>query len=103
MEQPELHLHPHLQALLADLFALSVNASKGASALSLVVETHSEHLVNRLGALVEKGVLSKDDVAIYLVQRDSPNGETTVQKTTFSDSGTLNDPWPFGFFSPQMP
>ena len=104
VEQPELHLHPHFQALLADIFALSVSASKRSSAsLSLVVETHSEHLINRLGALVEKGTLSNEDIVVYLVDRDANTDAAVVHRTTFTKDGTLSDPWPFGFFLPQLP
>ena|GEM_PF-799606 len=103
-EQPELHLHPHFQALLADIFALSVNAAKKSSSfLSLAVETHSEHLVNRLGELVERGVLSSEDIVVYLVERETNSEAATVHRTTFNERGSLNDPWPFGFFSPQLP
>jgi predicted ATPase len=103
VEQPELHLHPHYQALLADIFALSVKAAQSASvSLSLVVETHSEHLVNRLGALVEMGRLSKEDIAIYLIEREKTDTPATVHMATFTDQGTLSEPWPFGFFSPQL-
>ncbi len=67
VEQPELHLHPQFQAVLADIFALSVKAAKAAAvSLSLAVETHSEHLVNRLGALVENKTLSKALAAAQL-------------------------------------
>lgn len=104
VEQPELHLHPQFQALLADIFAQSVNAAKKSSTnLSLVIETHSEHLINRLGALVEKGTISKDDVVIYLIDRESASEPAIVKKTTFTEAGSLGDPWPFGFFSPQLP
>ena len=103
VEQPELHLHPHFQALLADVFTMSVSAAKKtSSALSLIVETHSEHLVNRLGALVERGQLSKADVVVYLVDRTSPDKAATVLTAEFSETGTLSEPWPFGFFSPQL-
>lgn len=103
IEQPELHLHPHFQALLADVLAVSVKASKTVgSPLSIILETHSEHLVNRLGALVEKGKLSPSDIGVYLVDREESGQTTRVQHASFSKQGTLTDPWPFGFFAPSL-
>lgn len=104
IEQPELHLHPQMQALLADVFSLSLLASKKASqSLRLVLETHSEHLINRLGELIEAGTLSKNDVAIYVFERDPDDGHSVARKVEFSDSGVLAKPWPIGFFVPKLP
>ncbi len=44
IEQPELHLHPAAQAILADLFVDCANRR----GVSFMVETHSEHLLLRL-------------------------------------------------------
>ena len=44
IEQPELHLHPKLQANLADLFIKSANENNNL----FILETHSEHMVLRL-------------------------------------------------------
>ena len=50
IEQPELHLHPLFQARLADAFCNIVReARRSKSDLRLVIETHSETMVNRFG------------------------------------------------------
>ena len=44
IEQPELHLHPKLQANLADLFIKSASTRNN----NFILETHSEHIILRL-------------------------------------------------------
>lgn len=104
IEQPELHLHPQFQAALSDIFASSVaGGGRGRSGISFLIETHSEHLVNRLGELVQKGELSPSDVQVVLFDKTSPNDPTSVRSATFGENGVLIGEWPFGFFIPNLP
>ena len=103
IEQPELHLHPQMQALLADVFSLSINsATKTGLQLRLVLETHSEHLINRIGELIESGKINYDDVAVYVFERKDMGSPTSVRRANFSSGGFLQDPWPVGFFLPDL-
>lgn len=98
IEQPELHLHPAHQALLADALTGSVEGST--TGCSFVVETHSETLLNRLGELVAKGHISTRDVHVLLFDDDITDIDSTVVRTvTFGEDGELVD-WPYGFFQP---
>jgi len=108
IEQPELHLHPAHQALLADALVGEVGlnpefgrAPAGGS-INFIVETHSETLVNRLGELVNAGRLNHSDVQIVMFEPD-PSGEhlTTIRTSSFNESGELVD-WPYGFFQPSI-
>ena len=101
IEQPELHLHPHYQAKLADMFVGTIQAARGAAleTPTLLVETHSEALVSRLGELVESGKIASEDIVVLLFEADAVNGGTTVRQSTFSAEGTLTN-WPLGFFAP---
>lgn len=111
IEQPELHLHPEYQARLADVFAGFASKNRPSSqerpkntqpTPSLIVETHSQHLVNRLGQLVEEKAISKSDVTIILFEPDqSMPGTTTFRTSGFDDQGVLTN-WPFGFFDPEF-
>ena len=98
MEQPELHLHPHYQAKLAD--ALSAVASIRYDAPRIFVETHSDHLINRLGALVADKKLNQEDVQILVVNDDGADGDSSVIPVDFDADGMLGSNWPLGFFSP---
>lgn len=101
IEQPELHLHPEYQARLADVFAAAVmhnNGEKGST--SLIIETHSQHIVNRLGRLIEDGKMQPEDVAIVLFEpSEDENKSTSVRIANFNTEGVLQN-WPFGFFEP---
>ncbi len=75
IEQPELHLHPRLQAELGDLF---IQAAKGETAHTLLLETHSEmiplRIMRRIRNTVEGSLtphipaITSADVAIYYVR-----------------------------------
>lgn len=98
IEQPELHLHPRLQGLLTDVFTTSVKVAKDKGIdLRLVIETHSETLVNRLGHLVAEGRISPDLINIVLFEPSSESGEVIVSTSQFDSEGYLSN-WPLGFF-----
>lgn len=104
VEQPELHLHPAFQAKLADLMAGIVRSDGKMTRGSprIVLETHSQHLVNRLGLLIESGQLKATDVSIVLFESDPDRaGTSRVRVSTFDDGGVLQN-WPFGFFEPDQ-
>lgn len=92
IEQPELHLHPKLQARFADLFVHWYVEEKK----EVIVETHSEHILRRLQVLVAKGEVSRDDVAIYYF--DKKDGETKIIEMKMEANGLFTNDWPEGFF-----
>ncbi len=96
IEQPELHLHPAHQSKLARMLAEAASASGGSR---ILVETHSESLVNGLGKLIYEGALEADDVQIALFDKDEETGESTVRLAGYDENGALHD-WPYGFLSP---
>jgi energy-coupling factor transporter ATP-binding protein EcfA2 len=104
VEQPELHLHPRIQARLASVFRiglLRLESKKGAeNALNntrFVIETHSEHLVRGFQVLVAKGLMNPNDVVIYYVSKDSA-GRSSVRSMQMDERGFFSEPWPEGFF-----
>lgn len=97
IEQPELHLHPRLQAALGTLFGDAIGEGRGNQ---FIVETHSEHLVLRLQRHVRRGRVRPEDVAILFVEPD-PTGEATgawVRHLRLDDEGDFIDDWPGSFF-----
>ena len=97
VEQPELHLHPAMQANLADLFAKASSTGSHQST-SMLIETHSETLIARLGLLIAEGELSPEDVAIYFVSKDEIKGVSELSRAEFNGDGIIEN-WPVGFFS----
>jgi len=66
IQQPEVHLHPRAQAGLGDFFASTV----ATSGKQLVVETHSDYLIDRVRMAVANGGLAPDKVQLVYLERD---------------------------------
>ncbi|WP_206079506.1 AAA family ATPase [Polyangium spumosum] len=100
LEQPELHLHPAHQAKLARMLAETVIESrKTGPEARIMVETHSETLINGLGKLIYDGTLKPEDVQIVLFDLDEETRESVVKLAGYRENGALHD-WPYGFLSP---
>jgi predicted ATPase len=92
LEQPELHLHPKLQLDLADFLLACARSGR-----QLVVETHSEHLVNRLRYQIAQDETESTHQLISLVFAENHNGITTYRAPEINQFGGLGDDWPAGF------
>lgn len=90
VENPESHLHPQGQTMLAKLAA---HAAK--SGVQLIVETHSDHFFDGVRIAVRNGLLNSEDTAIHYFER--VNGRTTVTSPTIDSDGRVSE-WPTGFF-----
>jgi type I restriction-modification system DNA methylase subunit len=99
VEQPEIHLHPALQAQLADLLIEST-AEEG-RANQFLVETHSEHLVLRLQRRIREGSLRSDRVNVIYVDQDE-GGTTRCSVLRLDEHGDFLDQWPHGFFDERL-
>jgi hypothetical protein len=97
IEQPEVHIHPRLQAELGDLLATAIRKPYGHQFL---VETHSEHLVLRMQKLVRQKQLTPEEISIIYVTR----GETgsRLKRLRLNEDGRLVDDWPGGFFPERL-
>jgi len=90
-EQPEIHLNPSIQCTLADLFVSM--AKKGQS---VIVETHSEHLLLRLRRLIAEEQINSDDVAIYFVEKEG--NDSKIREIKLQDNGHIKPiDWPKDF------
>ncbi|MBD2293003.1 AAA family ATPase [Anabaena sphaerica FACHB-251] len=99
IEQPELHLHPRLQGSLTDALVAAIKAAKDNNIdLRLIIETHSEVLINRLGHLIDDKKISPDDINIVLFEPSYQSGEITIRNSHFDSEGYLMN-WPLGFFN----
>ena len=98
IEQPEVHIHPRLQADLGDLLAETTNPEKQGN--MYIIETHSEHLVLRMQKLIRNGKLKPEDVSIIYVER-TPTG-SKANRLKLDEKGDFIDPWPRGFFNERL-
>jgi predicted ATPase len=98
IEQPELHLHPRMQANLIDVFIKAIKLCKTNDIeLKIIVETHSETIVNYLGRAIIKDKISNQDTSIVIFNKNGPDEPTEVTVSSYDDEGCLID-WPWGFF-----
>lgn len=91
IENPEAHLHPKAQSNIGFFIGKMV-----AAGLKIIVETHSEHVVNgmRRAALSEFG-LNPENVSIYFFTNDK--GSCQYVPITIDADGDLSD-FPVDFF-----
>lgn len=101
LEQPETHLHPQVQADLADLFIAAVQAREQGQPrhVQIVTESHSEHFINRLQRRIAEGLISHQDVAIYYCSRVGT--EAKIEALTVDTYGEIAN-WPEHLFGDEM-
>jgi hypothetical protein len=101
MEQPEIHLHPQVQAELADVFISAVQAYENGRPRNtqLIVESHSEHFLLRLQRRIAEGVISADDVAVHFARK--LGSETELEPLRLNSFGEIEN-WPDNFFGDDM-
>jgi len=101
MEQPEIHLHPQVQAELADVFISATQARENGRErhVQLIVESHSEHFLNRLQRRVAEGTVAADDVAVYFCRR--AGAEVELEPLRLNEFGEIEN-WPENFFGDEM-
>lgn len=92
LENPEAHLHPRGQSALGELLVRCA-----ADGVQLIVETHSDHVINGIRTAVKRGELSGSDVAAHFFRRDVENGESSITTPVLFDNGRFSE-WPEDFF-----
>lgn len=92
IENPEAHLHPRGQTELGVF--LSLAASCG---LQIIVETHSDHLINGVRIAVKDKQLDPADAIIHFFEY-SPSEEQSKHYPIFIEERGVIDHWPEGFF-----
>lgn len=101
LEQPEIHLHPAVQSGLADII-IETAIARG---VQVIIESHSEHLLNRLQRrLAERNlnrglVLEVQDVALYFC--DQVEGESLIAALELDEVGNILN-YPKDFFGNPM-
>ncbi|RKG84396.1 hypothetical protein D7W82_22505 [Corallococcus sp. CA049B] len=104
VEQPEIHVHPAVQVGLGDLFIEA--ATRDSVRRTLLVETHSEHVILRLLRRIRESsakqtipgakAFTPGDLSVLWVE-GTPEG-TTLRRLRIDQNGEFMDPWPRGFF-----
>jgi AAA15 family ATPase/GTPase len=98
IEQPEIHLHPNMQAWLTDaIISIALNENK-----RFLIETHSDALIRRVRLRIvdESSKLSEEDVKIYHLHRDKINKCTVLDEIEVNDNGDIK--WPKDFMDVEI-
>ncbi|MCT4709575.1 AAA family ATPase [Enterobacteriaceae bacterium H11S18] len=98
IEQPEIHLHPKMQAWLTDaLIKIALSSSK-----KFIIETHSDALVRRLRLRIvdEESSLSENDVAVYYLERNKIDYRTEMKRIEVTPDGDIS--WPSEFMDVEI-
>ncbi len=95
LEQPELHLHPSVQAGLADVLIDAVRTHE----VQILVESHSEHLLKRLQRRIAEEQIAPSEVALYFC--DLQEGRSRLHPLQIDMFGSIQN-WPPDFFGDPM-
>ena len=95
LEQPEIHLHPAVQAGLADVFIDAVKSRN----IQIIFESHSEHLLKRLQRRIAEQEIKPDTTALYFCE--SNNGSSSLTPLDVDLYGNILN-WPKDFFGNQF-
>lgn len=95
VEEPEVHLHPKYQSLLAEMFVEAYQKYN----IHFIIETHSEYLIRKLQVMVadKENALSPNDVSLNYVEKDE-NGVSTNRQIKIEEDGSLSDSFGAGFY-----
>jgi len=92
LENPEAHLHPRGQSALGQLLARCA-----ADGVQIIVETHSDHVLNGIRIAAKRSEIPNEDVAVHFFSRNVENGESSITSPVLHANGRFSD-WPDGFF-----
>ena len=95
LEQPGIHLHPKVQSQLADLLIEVVTERN----LQVLVESHSEHLLNRLQRRIAEEQISVDKTSLYFCRNQG--GVSACERLEIDEFGNIAN-WPENFFGNEM-
>lgn len=93
LENPEAHIHPKGQRMLGELLAAAA-----AGGVQIILETHSDHVMNGIRVAVKKGKLESDNTQFFYFYKDTKDSyRHKVKCPVLDEYGRLNE-WPEGFF-----
>ena len=102
IEQPELHLHPEFQAKFTNMLTEVLKYAKGNNIdLKIIIETHSDIIINRLGDLILDDKINAEQINIVIFDKESEEESTNISLAKYDNDGNLIN-WPLGFFQPSI-
>jgi predicted ATPase len=94
LENPEAHLHPRAQTRIGELLALAADCG-----VQIVIETHSDHVLNGMRIAVHRGQLAPSKVCLHFFMRSARPDKIShdIESPTIDRRGRISQ-WPDGFF-----
>ena len=94
IENPEAHLHPAAQAKMGRFLA-----QVAATGVQVILESHSDHILNGIRRAVKERILTPESVMIHFFRRQNQESDqgSQVISPVMNESGVI-DHWPRGFF-----
>lgn len=94
IENPESHIHPRGQAYIGELCAKAAEAG-----VQIIIETHSDHVLNGVRVAAKRKDVSADNVSIFFFERNTSSDEhyTNIVEPYLDENGRISD-WPKDFF-----
>lgn len=94
IENPESHLHPAGQSVVAQLISLASQ-----NGVQVIAETHSDHFLNGVRKAVKSKLISHNNVNIYFLSRNEKDvgQDIIIDEIRIEPNGRINS-WPIGFF-----
>lgn len=92
IENPETHLHPKAQSKIAKLCALA-----SANGIQIILETHSDHILNGIRIATKEKILIPEQSKIYYFSKEKDQLETKIDLINIDKNGAI-DRYPRGFF-----
>ncbi|MBR4497140.1 MAG: AAA family ATPase [Bacteroidales bacterium] len=97
IEQPELHLHPRILEMFAEMLCTIISNLKKNEDVRFIIETHSETIINKIGSLIHSSKLDENKVNVVLFNAKNEGLHNYVEQASYDEKGYLNN-WPIGFF-----
>lgn len=96
LEQPDIHLHPSAQTILADVL-IDAWEKRG---VQILFESHSEHLLRRLQRRIAEQRITKEDISLFFCSSE-PDGSSRISHLELDQFGNIAN-WPKDFFGDQF-
>lgn len=92
IENPEVHLHPRGQQRIGEFLTLAATTG-----IQIIVETHSDHVLNGLRVITKSGFIQPDALAVHYFAPAADDEPSRPVSPKLDAAGRLSD-WPEGFF-----
>lgn len=92
IENPESHLHPSAQRRMGEFLSRAA-----AAGVQIIIESHSDHLMNGIRLACRKGLIQADEVEMDLIGLDSDGYTHIREHISLNGDGTVEN-WVPGFF-----